>query len=33
MEYEGMLKSRKNRSRETKMRTVAIENITERKSS
>jgi hypothetical protein len=33
MDYEEILKSRKNRSKETKMRRVAIENITERKSS
>jgi len=33
MDYEEILKSRKNRSKETKMRTVAIENITERKRS
>jgi hypothetical protein len=33
MDYEEILKSRKKRSKETKMRTVAVENITERKSS
>jgi hypothetical protein len=33
MDYDEILKSRKYRSKETKMRTVAIENITERTSS
>jgi hypothetical protein len=33
MDYEEILKSRKNSSKETTVRMVAIENITERKSS